>query len=321
MFYTTRINKIKQDTALKNFWKDNERFADLFNAALFNGKRILRPEDLKEVDTDVSSLLRFNGHAETLQKVFDVVKKTAYGIEFIIWGLENQSKVHYAMPLRHMIGDAFSYLKEYNEIAAKNKKDKTFSSSDEFLSNFKKTDRLHPVISLCVYYGENTWDGPFCLKDMLEIPEELAELVADYKMNLLQIRKSDSLDFHNPDVATVFELSRAIYDKNYDEIRGIYQNQKISAELGIVIGAITGSQKLINHALESEEEGGEFSMCNALEEMIEEGAQRGRSEGRIEGAIATYKKCHIEKAETLKNIMEDFSLPEEEAKNWMERYW
>ena len=25
---------------------------------------------------------------------------------------------------------------------------------DEFLSNFKKTDRLHPVISLCVYYGE-----------------------------------------------------------------------------------------------------------------------------------------------------------------------
>lgn len=24
--------------------------------------------------------------------------------------------------------------------------------SDEFLSNFKKTDRLHPVITLCVYY-------------------------------------------------------------------------------------------------------------------------------------------------------------------------
>ena len=60
-----------------------------------------------------------------------------------------------------MIGDAFSYLKEYQEIAAKNRKDKNFASSDEFLSNMKKTDRLHPVVSLCVYYGEHPWDGPF----------------------------------------------------------------------------------------------------------------------------------------------------------------
>ena len=82
----------------------------------------------------------------------DVVKKTAYGVDFVIWGLENQEKVHYAMPLRHMIGDAFSYMKEYNEIAARNKKDKNFVSSDEFLSNLRKTDRLHPVISLCVLW-------------------------------------------------------------------------------------------------------------------------------------------------------------------------
>ena len=88
-------------------------------------------------------MLKFNGHAETVQKVFDVVKKSAYGVDFVIWGLENQEKIHYAMPLRHMIGDAFSYLKEYNEIASRNRKDKNFSSFDEFLSNLKKTDRLH----------------------------------------------------------------------------------------------------------------------------------------------------------------------------------
>ena len=154
-------NKVKPDTILKNFWKDNERFADLFNAALFGGEQVINPNDLSEVDTDVSSLIKFNGHAETIQKVLDVVKKTAYGVDFVIWGLENQAKIHYAMPLRHMLGDSFSYLKEYNEIAARNKMEKDFQSSDEFLSNFKKTDRLHPVVSLCVYYGENEWDGPF----------------------------------------------------------------------------------------------------------------------------------------------------------------
>ena len=59
----------------------------------------------------------------------------------------------------------------------------------------KKTDRLHPVISLCVYYGEDPWDGPLCLADMLEIPEKVRPMVSDYKMNLLQLRASETCDF------------------------------------------------------------------------------------------------------------------------------
>ena len=63
-------------------------------------------------------------------------------MDFVIWGIENQQKIHYAMPLRHMIEDALSYLKEYNEIAKKNLDEKTTNTKDEFLSRFKKTDRL-----------------------------------------------------------------------------------------------------------------------------------------------------------------------------------
>lgn len=117
---------------------------------------MLKSEDLAEVDTDMSSLLKMNDHVETLQKIFDVVKKSAYGMDFVIWGLENQSKIHYAMPLRHMLNDALSYLKEYNEIVAKRRKGKEVKTVDEFLSGMLKTDRLHPVISICVYYGEDS---------------------------------------------------------------------------------------------------------------------------------------------------------------------
>ena len=81
---TVEHNKIKPDTILKNFWRDNHHFADLFNAALFNGEQVLNPDDLSEVDPDVSSILKFNGHAETVQKVLDVVKKTAYGRRCIL---------------------------------------------------------------------------------------------------------------------------------------------------------------------------------------------------------------------------------------------
>ena len=48
----------------------------------------LKPEDLSEADTDVSSLLKFNNHTETIQRIWDVVKKTAYGVDFVILGLE-----------------------------------------------------------------------------------------------------------------------------------------------------------------------------------------------------------------------------------------
>ena len=68
-------NHIKADHILKKFWKDNSRFADLFNACMFDGEQVLKPNDLTEVDTDISSFLQFNGHAETIQKVLDVVKK------------------------------------------------------------------------------------------------------------------------------------------------------------------------------------------------------------------------------------------------------
>ena len=310
-------NKIKPDTILKNFWRDNHRFADLFNAALFNGEQVLRADDLSEVDTDVSSILKFNGHAETVQKVLDVVKKTAYGIDFVIWGLENQEKIHYAMPLRHMIGDAFSYLKEYQELVAKNRKEKNFKSSDEFLSNMKKTDRLHPMISLCVYYGEYPWDGPVCLLDMLDVPERIKPLVSDYKMNLIELRTSGSLQFHNQDVNTVFDISRSIYERDYNKINTVYKDIQITSELGVVIGAITQSQKLIDHALESERKGGQVNMCSALEEL----EKKAEQEGMIAGTIKACKKFKFKQEVAVKNIMEEFSLSKETAIDYVKKYW
>lgn len=321
-------NKVKPDTILKNFWRDNYRFADLFNAVLFNGEQVLNPDDLSEVDSDVSSLIKFNGHVETVQKVLDVVKKTAYGVDFVIWRLENQAKIHYAMPLRHMVGDAFSYMKEYQEIAAKNRRDKNFASSDEFLSNMKKTDRLHPVISLCVYYGEDPWDGPFCLVDMLEVPEKIKPLVADYKMNLIQLRTSKTLQFHNQDISTVFDISRSIYERDYRRIAALYKDMQIPSELGMVIGAITQSQKLIDHALEREQKGGQVNMCNALEELentaIQRGLKKGIEEGLVKGIQATLRTCknfNIAKDDAAKNLKKEFSLSDAEVEKYMQMYW
>lgn len=309
----TSQNKVKPDIILKNFWKNNEHFADIFNAYLFQGEQIIKSENLMESDTDVSSLVKFNGHAETLGKAFDVVKKSANGVDYVILGLENQSKIHYTMPLRHMIGDAFSYLKEYKELEAKNKKYKKYKTTHEFLSKFQKTDRLHPIVTICIYYGEDEWDGPHSLIDMLEIPKELKSLVSDYKFNLIELRKSESLKFQNEDVRTIFDISRFIYNREYDKINNIYKEKTISPELGMVIGSITETQKLIDDSLKLEQKGQELNMCKALEELEEK--------GRIEGAIKIYKKIKTSKEDTIKNIMEDFSLDKEAADKYVEEYY
>lgn len=317
----TSQNKVKPDIILKNFWKNNEHFADIFNAYLFQGEQVIKSEDLIESDTDISSLVKFNGHAETLGKVFDVVKKSANGVDYVILGLENQSKIHYAMPLRHMIGDAFSYLKEYKELEAKNKKYKKYKTTHEFLSKFLKTDRLHPVVTICIYYGEDEWDGPHSLVDMLEVPKELKSLVSDYKFNLIELRKSESLKFQNEDVRIIFDISRFIYNRDYDKINNIYKEKTISPELGMVIGSITETQKLIDDSLKLEQKGEELNMCKALEELEERGREKGRVEGRVEGAIRIYKKMEASKEDTIKNIMEDFSLDKEAADKYAEEYY
>ena len=113
-----------------------------------------------------------------------------------------------------MIGDAFSYLKEYKELEAKNKKYKNYKTKHEFLSKFQKTDRLHPIVTICIYYGEDEWDGPCSLIDMLDIPEEIESLISDYKFNLIELRKSESLKFQNEDVKTIFDICRFIYNRN-----------------------------------------------------------------------------------------------------------
>ena len=106
-------NKVKKDSAFKEFWRDNERFADLFNGAVFGGRKVICAESLHEMDTDVSGAIRLGAQDESLERRRDMIKKFAAGMEFVLLGVESQQHIHYAMPLRNMLYDGMGYLKEY----------------------------------------------------------------------------------------------------------------------------------------------------------------------------------------------------------------
>ena len=153
-------------------------------------------------------------------------------------------------------------------------------SGDEFLSGIRKEDRLHPIITIVISYSENAWDGPLCLKDMIvEMPEEIERVFSDYKMNLVQIRGSEQYVFQNEDVKDLFEISRRIYEKDFDQLKKNYSDRNINKEMIKLVGKITGSRKLESLSKEENEEVEGRKMCRALEELVEEGRREGYESG------------------------------------------
>ena len=318
-------DKVKQDVLLKDFWRSNERFADLFNVVMFQGEEVLRPEELQEMDTDVSGIIQLKDHAESLMRIRDVVKKMAFGVEFVVFGIESQQNIHYAMPLRTMLYDGMGYLKEYQEITRSHKAEKAAMSKAEFLSGMKKEDRLHPILSIVIYYSEEPWDGPLCLKDMMvEMPEEIRKIFSDYKMNLVQVQDSGQYIFHNEDVRLVFELSREFFQGDLEKIKEKYKNQDIKQELLMVIGKIIDSSELMHWKQEGKVE----NVCTAVKkwekEWYENGREEGREEGRTEGRksgiadmVSAMKELGITQEVIVEKLCEKFEFTEEEAKQYM----
>ena len=270
----------QKDVSLKTFWRDNEHFADLFNATVFNGKQVLKPNKLNEMDTDVSATIHSKSYNESITRNRDVVKKMSDGVEFNILGLEIQDKTHYAMPLRTMTYDALGYIKEYNDIKKHHKLNKdSFSSHEEFLSGINKSDRFHPIITLVLYYGESLWDGPTCLSDMMiSMPDNIKAYFSDYKLNLVQILDSDKYTFYNEDVRDVFNIIRNIYNDDFDSIYREYESRNVDIDVMELICNITSVPKLMDLCTDTEQ-GGTVNMCEAMKRFQAECESKGMKEG------------------------------------------
>lgn len=92
------------------------------------------------------------------------------------------------------------------------------------------------------------------------------------------------------------------------------------------------SQRIINQIMEVKEKGDDPDMIDPFDEMLEEmkrregekarkeGHQKGLQEG-IQGTINTCKKFRINQEEALKNLIEEFALSEDKAKEYMNLYW
>lgn len=280
-----------KDNAANTFLADNRRFADVCNYYLYHGQQRIRPEMLQEQDP--RELLRFlsRTHKEiSLQKWRDILKRAVIRrtekCTYLIIGIENQSEIHYAMPVRNMLYDALNYSGQISEAANRHRQEKDWKNSAEFLSGFRKGDRLTPVVTITIYWGSDVWDGPRSLHDMLEKDEpfsDIAKYVADYKLNLIAPSEIESFDQFHTSVREVLEILKYAGDETgMDQL--LHTNpsyQKLENEAVYVIN------QFVNLGLLVDETEGETNMCKAWDDHkkagIREGEERGRKAGIREG--------------------------------------
>ena len=227
-------------------------------------------------------------------KTRDCVRKVAYGINFAIIGIENQDTVDYSIPLRSALYDVGMYEKQATKIRKEVRANHEGLSAGEYLYGFRKDSRLYPSMTFVIYSGAEPWDGPATLHDILDfadIPENMRQMVADYKINLVEIRKMKDTSMFKTDVRQVFDFIRCASDrdamKKLVEQDDYYKNMEEDAFKVAV--QYTNATELIE-AKEYHGDKGGIDMCQALKELIAEGREEGRDDKLREQVEKKVKK-------------------------------
>ena len=281
------------DAATKQYMSHKDVVADAFNFYLYSGEQRILPERLRKMDATELASLYGKTDGGSVQKIRDELiiweMMRDEDAVYVILGIENQTHIDYAMPVRDMLYDALQYARQVEESkrSYRNRKN-TKMNSAEFLSGFRKEDKLMPVITLVVYFGEESWDGPQSIREMLNTKDEvILSYVQDYKLNLIvpATIKDDEFDKFHTDLGAILQFIKHQSQEDNTWMQGNKRFEQVEREAVDVINKITGTN------IEYEESEEVVNMCKSwdisMKKAREEGLQEGHSAGIREGISTT----------------------------------
>ena len=283
----------RKDSVTKAYMGEAAVFADAFNFFLYQGRQVLAPEDLKPLDTAQLGVFPGTGKAagtaiEAVQKYRDVLKianiRKDGKATYLLLGVENQSQVHYAMPVRSLVYDALQYARQVEQIGADHRRqgDGSGHSHGEYLSGFYKEDQLLPVITLVIFFSPDRWDGPVALHDMMSGTDpEILKLVEDYRIHLIEPAAMEPEDLEKL-VSSLREVLAFIkYSRDPEKLSKLLIQdphfEHLDRSAAMVISACTHTELNIKEDEEA------VNMCQAIEDMKRDSREAGVAEGRAEG--------------------------------------
>lgn len=272
-----------KDTVTTKYMRQNEIFADAFNYFIYDGEQVINPENLEELDTREIHVPYGGekGAKQAVQKTRDVIKSVIAMMDkctaYLLLAIENQSNIHYAMPVKNMVYDALQYAKQVEGAIVSHKMSGDYKSadSDEYLSGFMKDDRLLPVITLVIYFDFKEWNGPLSIHEMFsEQDARVLALVPDYKINLIAPASIEDNDFEKFQSSLKEVLSFIKYARDKDELKKLLDADESFRHLGRnevnVLNACVGAKIAVKEREEA------IDVCLAIQQMNEEAAQKER---------------------------------------------
>ena len=199
----------KTDELMKNLFKHKEIFADLFNATIFNGQQLIKPEKLTEINTENIHIEdsiqdKDNINSNITKRYRDLCMRQNDSILQIILGCEDQSEVDYSMPIRTMLYDSLKYTEQQKNLELKSiipnyKMNLLWAYNIKDIDKFKSD--LQYILSMLKYKEEK---------------ENLKEYISENNDNLQKMNQ----DSHNVAVALLnHKLPELIEDDKKREIR------------------------------------------------------------------------------------------------------
>ncbi len=266
-----------KDVKWCDYFKDNRRYADIINGVLCKGQQVVSQEDLTELDT------------RSKEKTRDLVCKVAVGVNFAIIGIENQDEIDYELPVRIMEYDVSHYRQQIAGISKNIRANSKELRPGEYMYGFKKESRLHPVTTIVLYAGSEPWDGPESLHEMVDftkIPNSIKELVQDYRINVVDIRRLTDTSIFKTDVAKVFDFIR--FSEKWDELYRLVNNdsyyQNMDEDAYEVVAKYANIKKEGNVKInEYKGKDGKVNVCKGIQDLMDYSKAEGREEGRSLG--------------------------------------
>lgn len=231
-------------------------FADIVNVFIFDGKNVVKPEDLSDVPTLVRKRNKFEHQVTKIWKVGH--------LRFSYLAFEKPVNFNRYIPLRSIGIDGSVYADE--------------------LETIKSVEELYPVINIVLYLGyEKRWKAPLSLSKCFNMPKHLQPYLSDYKTNLFEVAwlEDETLAKFRSDFRFVVECciqarKEMIWEPMYGEADHIN-------ELFELLYDMTDDDRFLI-VLEEPRLGGNSTMPSVVLDRIEyRGMMMGRDDGLITG--------------------------------------
>ncbi len=271
---------------------DPVEFASLFNMACFGGKSVVRPELLLEVDSVVAlsgekgyAVGKGHGDKGSLS-IRDIVRCVQImdggGTAYMLLGIENQTAIDYAMVVRLLNYDVRHCMLQIHSRA---RRTRGKGDAQPFISKFGPDDRLLPIVTLVVYFGDKPWDGPTELQEMFcDLPKEIADgiksFLPSYRIKVVSAYCTDTeLDMLGPGLRAVLYYARHAHDAvGLREMLSRHPDLRTLTPLAANLISV-----LMNIKLDINGQEEKVDMWTVAEQLKEMGRNEGKAEGIAEG--------------------------------------